>query len=196
MGWVYGVAFTYFVLILAIAGCPTSNSAVDWPTERLDFDVENNKPTVASSQPAAVQVGDIDGDGFKDAVSVWRGSSDISSTLGTVAVNFQDTNHNWQTFSLDSESITHITTSSTINGVLTPTNSEIARYADANAIALADVSGDGRPDVLVASGNHITYLQSPTDPADTKDASKWAKTDIVPYQVSSRLYNPPLQCLF
>lgn len=177
MKWRYGVALTYFVMVLAIAGCPTSNAVVDWPTDRLDSNV-------ASSQPAAVQVADMDGDGLKDTVSVWRGSTSISGTPGTVVVNFQVSGGGWQTISLDAESKTKITTTTTTNGTAESTTTEIPRYADANAISVADVNKDGRPDVLVANGNHITYMQSPANPGDTKDTLKWQIFDIVPYEVT------------
>lgn len=139
MQWIIGAWLAFFAIVFSISGCPGSNSVTDWPTDRLD-----NNP---STQPAAVQVADMDGDGAKDAVSVWRGSSSTAGRVGVAAIHFQVPGTGWTTSVIDSNT----------------------RYANANALRLADVDLDQHTDVVVANGDRITYLRAPADPRVVTD---------------------------
>lgn len=131
--------------MLAISGCPGSNTAVNWPTERLD-----NNPT---TQPAAVVVADVDADGRRDVVSLWRGETGDTSQPGVVAVHFNDAAGAW-------------------TNVIVNANT---RYAKANGLSTADVNNDGRLDVLVAAHDRLTYLRAPANPRVGGD---WTPFDI------------------
>ncbi|MBI4581154.1 MAG: VCBS repeat-containing protein [Planctomycetes bacterium] len=132
--------------LFIISGCPFSEPAVNWPSERLD--------TSPSTQPAAARIGDIDGDGRKDVVSVWRGSTADGAKPGAVAIHYQGAGGgSWNTV---------VASAST-------------RYINANAVSIADMNGDGRPDILVAAADRITYLRSPPDP---RIAADWTAFDI------------------
>ncbi|MCL2329868.1 MAG: VCBS repeat-containing protein [Phycisphaerae bacterium] len=142
MQWVVGFWTALFAGIFTFIGCPGTNPTSDWTAERLD-----NSP---STQPAAVEVADMDGDGAKDVVSVWQGSS---SRVGVAAIHFQVPGVGWTTSVIDSG----------------------ARYAAASALNIADVNLDSHLDVVVANGDRITYLRSPANP---RVVTEWQKFDI------------------
>ncbi len=137
------LAFFGCVALLVVSGCPGS-TVVNWAAERLD-----NHP---STQPVAVKAGDMDGDGLKDVVSLWRGSAS-GSPPGAVAIHFQNADGIWTT---------------------TTVQTDVA-YANANDLGIADVNLDSRPDILVADHDRIRYLRAG---ANSRTGSDWTAFDI------------------
>lgn len=131
--------------LLIVSGCPGSSTVVNWPSERLD-----NNP---STQPVAVEVFDIDGDGAKDVVSAWRGSTAASSRPGAIAVHFQEASGQWSTTTVQANT----------------------KYSNVNGVRVADINLDGRADILVANHDRITYLRAPANPRTSSD---WTSFDL------------------
>lgn len=130
--------------LLLISGCPSS-SAVNWSSDRLD----SNPSTV----PVALVVEDMNGDGFKDVVSVWRGSTSAGALPGAVAIHFQNDGGTWETTIVQAST----------------------KYANVNGVSVADVNLDGRPDILVAAHDRIVYLRAGAAP---RAAAEWTSFDI------------------
>jgi hypothetical protein len=128
--------------LLLVSGCPDTSSAVNWADEQLD--------TNPSYTPVAVRVQDMDGDGRKDVVSLWRGTT---SRSGAVVIHYQEEDGSWTT------SIVHPDT----------------RYANANALTLADMNQDTHVDIVVAAHDRITLLVAPAAPRVVAD---WKAFDI------------------
>lgn len=183
MQWIVSIWLTIIAVTLSIAGCPGQNANLNWPVDPNPMD---GNPSIT---PAAVRVLDMDGDGLKDAVTVWRGAGNVNETLGNVEISFQTPGGAWVAVALDATAITQTDESTTVNNQVTPDPQTIARYADANAVYLADMNNDGNPDILVASGNHIVYLQAPAGSADIRDPSKWQVFDIIPYVITTTTSN-------
>ncbi|HOJ75412.1 MAG TPA: VCBS repeat-containing protein [Phycisphaerae bacterium] len=139
-----GLSVAACATLLVLSGCPGS-VVTNWPSQRLD-----NNP---STQPVAVEVGDMDSDGFPDVASVWRGATGTGSRPGAVAIHFQTGAGEWETTTVQTDT----------------------KYANANGLSLADVNLDGRTDILVAAHDRITYLRAPALP---RVGANWTSYDI------------------
>lgn len=136
-------------LCLAVGCTGTSdNTSTPWTGRQIDDGT--------STTPVALRVVDMNDDDLLDVVSVWRGSA-ASGTRAAVPprlrIDFQQTPTAWNAVVIDSGS----------------------RYAEANAVAVADVDKDNHVDVVVAAMDRIIYLRAPANPTN---ASGWTPYDI------------------
>ncbi len=141
--------FLPFAPVCLLCACPLPD--VDpvelWEETRID-----QRPSVT---PVAAAVADIDGDGDLDVVSLWRGlAPDKGDVPGAVVLHLREPAR-WRQVVLDSA----------------------ARYLESNALEIADIDRDGRPDVLVAINDRILYLRVPAN-ADPGVAANWKVHEI------------------
>jgi hypothetical protein len=135
-------------LALTLGGCPGLTPGTDTGsgTDKLTFG-RTVIDTAASGGATAVMAADFDGDGKMDLVSAWN-------TPGTVRLHLQqkasDGTITWNSVTLASGSLA----------------------AGAQAVAVADIDQDGRPDILVAtSQGRILYLRQRG--ADSASPANW-----------------------
>jgi len=135
--------------VCLLCACPLPDVQPVEPWEELRID---QRPSVA---PVAAAVADIDGDGDIDVVSLWRGQApDKGDIRGAVVLHLREPTR-WRQVVLDSGQ----------------------RYLDSNALEIADIDLDGRPDLLVALNSRILYLRVPAA-ADPGDAANWRVHEI------------------
>ncbi len=137
---------------LGLGGCPPVNNGDTGGdnTTGLAFD-RVVVDSAAFGNPTAVMATDFDGDSRMDLVSVWK-------TLGYVRLHLQQRT----------------------NGAITWNNVTLASgsfAAGAQAVAVADLDQDGRPDILVGtSQGRILYLRQTG--ADSATPANWAASAI------------------
>ncbi len=134
-----------------VCGCPflpinPGSGVTEWNSVRID--------STSGVSPVAVKAADLDGDGDLDAASVWRGPAGTGTTPnGFVAIHLQQSPSSWSTVIVDSGDV----------------------YAEVNGLAIGDINGDNRPDLVIAAMDRVVYLRAPANP---RMAADWTPFDL------------------